>query len=242
MNRLSLQEMRNLLIKKGRLLYGAVFLFCLVCLYGLYTSQWTKVSDLTVDSDSKVLDDKNGRGGTIPERADSGFITHSGKGKHAGEINFVSPVISLSGVLRGRPLDDPFTHPLIGEGVTVIDGNARPAVNGYRTQAVDSYRTQAANSYRTQADGSYNNGQGNRGRNRGRNQVGNAQVRGRNPAPDVQVTGIITGSKPMAILSSNGNEGCYGVGEGPGGVKIQQITDRGVLIGGSGGSRWLYVE
>lgn len=46
MNRLSLQEMRNLLIKKGRLLYGAVFLFCLVCLYGLYTSQWTKVSDL----------------------------------------------------------------------------------------------------------------------------------------------------------------------------------------------------
>ena len=36
MNRLSLQEMRNLLIKKGRLLYGAVFLFCLVCLYGIY--------------------------------------------------------------------------------------------------------------------------------------------------------------------------------------------------------------
>ena len=36
MKRLTLQDMRTFLYKKGRLLYGAVFLFCLVLVYGLY--------------------------------------------------------------------------------------------------------------------------------------------------------------------------------------------------------------
>lgn len=146
MNRLSLQEMRNLLIKKGRLLYGAVFLFCLVCLYGLYTSQWTKVSDLAAEKDDEAkvsMDDKNGRGGTITGASHGrtpvgkgGNITGSSNsglgnktGKKDGEAEIATPVLSLAGVLRGQPLDDPFTHPLRNEDMTVVPSSTQSVGN-----------------------------------------------------------------------------------------------------------------
>lgn len=46
----------------------------------------------------------------------------------------------------------------------------------------------------------------------------------------------------MVILSSAGGEGCYGIGEGPSGVTVQQITAGAVLISDSGATRWLYVD
>lgn len=260
MNRLSLQEMRNLLIKKGRLLYGAVFLFCLVCLYGLYTSQWTKVSDLAADhagadsaSGTASLDAKEGRGGAIPDRVHGGA---NGKGKSEGL--FVAPVISLAGVLRGRPLDDPFTHPLLNEDSTVIAGAAQTAQkggpgnsgvgNGYGpTEAFNTqYVNRSNRGWRTNNYAEYsgiNYGRSGRAYNgdsgsQSKGSYGNRQ----NSMTGIKVTGIITGPTPMAILTNDGDEGCYGVGEGPRGVTVKQIADHAVLISGAGGSRWLYVE
>ncbi|MBE6079974.1 MAG: hypothetical protein E7204_03900 [Veillonella sp.] len=260
--------------------YGAVFLFCLVCLYGLYTSQWTKVSNLAADhagadsaSGIASLDDKAGRGGAVQGQARGGFISDSvrtggrsgtglitggatGKGKDAGL--FVAPAISLAGVLRGRPLDDPFTHSLLNEDSTVMVGAAQTAQKGgtgnsgvgngygqaeaFNTPYVNgSNRGRRTNNYAAYSGNNYDRSGRAYNGDSGAESTGSYGNR-RNSATAIKVTGIITGPTPMAILTSDGSEGCYGVGEGPSGVTVKQISDRAVLISSAGGSRWLYVE
>lgn len=275
MNRLSLQEMRNLLIKKGRLLYGAVFLFCLVCLYGLYTSQWTKVSDLATQKDDNsktTLDAKNGRGGSITEtghgktltgngysvtgRSNSGFSSKNSN--KDGEVELATPVLGLAGVLRGQPLDDPFTHPLRNEDMTVVPssnqsaGNKTNGGNGMNRNGFANSGNKGYGQYGGRQRGhgdSYNGGNGRYGGARQGNSSGavnglsgSGYRSSGNPLNEVHVTGIITGSVPMAILATGAGEGCYGIGEGPTGITVQQITAGAVLISGSGGSRWLHVD
>lgn len=244
MNRLSLQEMRNLLIKKGRLLYGAVFLFCLVCLYGLYTSQWTKVSDLAesreVDrghSGAMNSDDKNGRGGAIAGNSyrtladGKKTLTDDGrKGNTKSGDNEVlaPPVMSLTAALRGHPLDNPFTHPLLNADMTAAGGSGNAPYGS--TSISSGYSDNTGRSFGRRSHNSIYVGSGG----------GDAAVP--KSGDDIKVTGIITGSSPMVILSSAGGEGCYGIGEGPSGVTVQQITAGAVLISDSGATRWLYVD
>lgn len=265
MNRLSLQEMRNLLIKKGRLLYGAVFLFCLVCLYGLYTSQWTKVSDLAesreVDrghSGAMNSDDKNGRGGAIAGNSyrtladGKKTLTDDGrKGNTKSGDNEVlaPPVMSLTAVLRGHPLDNPFTHPLLNADMTAAGESATNRIVG-TTNTADRRNTSGGSGNAPYGSTSISSGYSdNTGRSFGRrshNSIyvgsGGGDAAVPKSGDDIKVTGIITGSSPMVILSSTGGEGCYGIGEGPSGVTVQQITAGAVLISDSGGTRWLYVD
>ncbi|KAF1682872.1 hypothetical protein [Veillonella sp. R32] len=147
MNRLSLQDLRNLLIKKGRLLYGAVFLFCLVCFYGISTAQWQRVTDLSesnangaredisnkshVDDGASYGPNKGTRGGTVSAYNAKGqngvgqaqFTNGKGtNGSSQGETKdqFIAPVIGLAKALRAQPFDDSFTHALLTEDMTAV--------------------------------------------------------------------------------------------------------------------------
>lgn len=147
MNRLSLQDLRNLLIKKGRLLYGAVFLFCLVCFYGISTAQWQRVAELSESNDKGAREDmsdkshfddgasygpnKGTRGGTVGtynakgQNRDGQAQFSNGKeakdsSKGDSKDQFIAPVIGLTKALRAQPFDDPFTHALLTEDMVVV--------------------------------------------------------------------------------------------------------------------------
>lgn len=126
MNRLSLQDLRNLLIKKGRLLYGAVFLFCLVCFYGIMTSQWQRVSELSEGTEEPQVGNtadiriyayganKGTRGGAVTAQGNqvskSSDVSKAKSSKTKGTevAEYVTPIVGLTQALRGYPFDDPF--------------------------------------------------------------------------------------------------------------------------------------
>lgn len=274
MNRLSLQDLRNLLIKKGRLLYGAVFLFCLVCFYGISTAQWQRVAELSesnangtredISNKSRVDDgasygpNKGTRGGTVStynakgqNRAGQAQFTN-GKGTNGssqGETKdqFIAPVIGLTKALRAQPFDDPFTHALLTEDMTVIPlgANVIPKEQNSATEGRDghAYGNQQANlsGIRTNREqrSAYSESNSYNRVNNGYTTKGRVTI---NSLESVHLTGLIGGSTNLALLRTDNGEACYAVGEGPQGILVQAITSEAVLISDGVKSRWLYME
>lgn len=275
MNRLSLQDLRNLLIKKGRLLYGAVFLFCLVCFYGISTAQWQRVTDLSESNSNEVREDisnksnfddgasygpnKGTRGGTVSAYNAKGqnavgqaqFTNGKGtNGSSQGETKdpFIAPVIGLAKALRAQPFDDPFTHALLTEDMTVIPlgtnttSKGRSGTTGVSDSGV--YGSQLANSSEIRANRerrgvAYSESNSYSRVNNGYTTKGRATVNG---LESVHLTGLIGGSTNLALLRTDNGEACYAVGEGPQGILVQAITSEAVLISDGVKSRWLYME
>lgn len=274
MNRLSLQDLRNLLIKKGRLLYGAVFLFCLVCFYGISTAQWQRVTYLSesnfngasedisnkshVDDGASYGPNKGTRGGTVSTYNAKGqnavgqaqFTNGKGSnGSSKGETKdqFIAPVIGLAKALRAQPFDDPFTHALLTEDMTVVPlgANATPKGRGSATEGRDghAYDNQQANSSGIRVNreqrSAYSESNSYSRVNNGYTTKGRVTVNG---LESVHLTGLIGGSTNLALLRTDNGEACYAVGEGPQGILVQAITSEAVLISDGVKSRWLYME
>lgn len=261
MNRLSLQDLRNLLIKKGRLLYGAVFLFCLVCFYGIMTSQWQRVSELSEGTEEPQVGNtadiptyayganKGTRGGAVTAKGNqvskSSDVSKAKSSKTKGTevTEYVTPIVGLTQALRGYPFDDPFLHALRSEDMAVIaldkkGDNTLDRKASSNALGQGRRPTNGVNFNVNRRSSSYNlTGSGNNG-----NQYVSAKATPPNRLQGLHLTGIISGSSNLAMIQSSEGESCYGVGEGPQGIIVQTITKEAVLVNDGQNSRWLHVE
>lgn len=267
MNRLSLQDLRNLLIKKGRLLYGVVFLFCLVCFYGISTSQWQRVTELSdrtevteepVSHNSETISaygaNKGTRGGLIEnnkEKPSVGNSIHNDTSQTRAKNTetreqFITPIMGLTSALRSHPFDDPFIHPLRTENMELATGETNSLVKTDTVSKVqrftDSHQERSGQeTWGKRIGGSY------RGLDEGSKAIAkgshyNQKASQAVTLANIQVTGIVGGTTNLAMIHTDKGEACYGIGEGPGGLTIQAITSEAVLISDGNTSCWLYVE
>lgn len=79
--------------------------------------------------------------------------------------------------------------------------------------------------------GGYSGGSsGHRGSRGGSSSSGGSSGASYSPWQGVEVRGIIGGDVPMVIIGVGNNEGTYGIGEGPGGLRVVSISDTAVVL------------
>ncbi|MDY3974084.1 hypothetical protein [uncultured Veillonella sp.] len=133
MKRLTLQDMRSLIKKKGRLLYGAVFLFCLVLIYGLYmkwqspSNEAAKAGQMQVGNDSKSATSVyNAQPSASMDNSNNSASMHNSKpsaSKYSSQSEGAKgkQIMSLYASLRGLPFKNPFYRDLQSK-VVDLDG------------------------------------------------------------------------------------------------------------------------
>lgn len=188
--------------------------------------------------------------------ADKGADKEDDKGADSSGIHLVQ---GLTGVLRSHPFRDPFAAlDPVPDGAAVGATGYSPAsgtpgaagpkgaiARGRRTgpggviilpdsEQNGSY-TSGSRSYGGYGYGGtgYSGGYGGAVRHRstdGGRGSGSAPAAVYSPWQNVEVRGIIGGDVPMAIIGVGANEGTYGIGEGPSGLRVVAISNTAVVL------------
>lgn len=250
MKRLTLQDLRSFVYKKGRLLYGAVFLFCLVLLYGAYKMY---IPNFLVSMNESGLHSPE-----VVNPAVNGTKTYEGRDHKeetsAGGKSMGHQVLSLQGTLRGRPFENPFYRGLtVSNSDLVQDGGGDPNVEGARGRHVEDTGARNAEGlkirsvdrirHRNIGDAVAHNGVGTEKGSTSDVMAKDKDQRlwsGQQEEP--LLLGIIQGATAVAIIKTAQGEGSYTVGEGPTGIQVQSIGSNYVDMVVHGQQKRVYLQ
>lgn len=250
LKRPTLKDMRTFIIKKGRPLSGAVFLLCLVCGYSYYTHQAEAIDALAADAEARNATNHN---------SDYLKDAKSNRTSTDVDSSGIQLVQSLNGVIRSHPFRDPFDaldpvpdgaalSAVAGSGL--VSGSKDMAgangIIGRRTNqggviiSPDSERNggvvdglRGYGGIYSRNDTAYMHSSKGITEHNGSGSLDTRTSRGAgiyNPWQDIEVRGIIGGDVPMAIIGVGNQEGTYGLGEGPCGLRIVSINDSNVVL------------
>lgn len=268
MKRLTLQDLRTFVYKKGRLLYGAVFLFCLVLFYGLYRTygenMQTSTTDSAISDGRKSLNDsmkkhQNTEAGRS-ETVNSSTHTNTGSSDVKWSDDGAAAtrgrqVYSLNKSLRPLPFEDPFFITLNGEnlgGDGPDDGRIGKSGNTATAKSNNRYdriqKNNGSNQSNQYTGGGRNGGSSNergngnytRGTNGKSSKSGPSSRTGTNN--NITLMGIVQGNKTLVIIQANGEDGIYAVGEGNGQMYVKSIGSNSAVVVVNGVERRLYVQ
>lgn len=267
MKRLTLQDLRTFVYKKGRLLYGAVFLFCLVLLYGLYRTYGENIQSSTPDS--TISDGRKSLSDSMKKRQatavsseianTSAYTTNGSSDAKWSDDGAAAPrgrqVYSLNKSLRPLPFEDPFFITLNGKnslGDGTDDGRNGKSGKSATDKSNNKYdRTQQnnvrnrSNQYTRGGNGnSSSSGSGNGNYTRGTNsKSGKSGPSSRTAVNNnLILLGIVQGNKTLAMIQVNGEDGIYAVGEGNGQIYVKSIGSNSAVVVVNGVERRLYVQ
>ena len=220
------QAVWDIVKRKGRLLCGAVFLFCSIGIYGWHVGVWHDNFGDTSVANTKSMVDTHNRGyeSTVGKQ-----ITDDGE----------KELVSVANSQRAWPLENPFdgiihhgdtTESMSMELVPLQDRGGEDAAKkqrGISELRVGNY-VQALRSRTPQALQGETSTAPKKSVSSSRNKT-------------VTLQGIVTGGHPVALLRVGEQEEACGVGEGVGGVRIVSITDTSVVIADGTGTRRIYL-
>ena len=238
MKRLTLQDLRTFVYKKGRLLYGAVFLFCLVLLYGLYRNYGVNI-------DNGI----HGNSSTAVTTSENAFENNSSSDSKWSDDS-VAPrgrqVYSLNKSLRPLPFDDPFFITLNGKDM--VSHNTGDDTNGKSGKTVagksnNSYERRQQNNRHNTSNQYTVEGNGVSSDNSARRASGGSASSSPAAANNtITLMGIVQGNKTLAMIQADGEDGIYAVGEGNGHMYVKTIGSNSVVIVINGVEQRLYVK
>lgn len=220
------QAVWGIVKRKGRLLCGAVFLFCSIGIYGWHVGALHTVFGHTSAANTTSTIDTHNRGYELTEGKQ---VTDDGE----------KELVSVANSQRAWPLENPFdgiihhgdtTESMSMELVPLQDRGGEDAAKkqrGISELRVGDY-VQALRSRTPQALQGDTSTLPKKSVSSSRNKT-------------VTLQGIVTGGHPVALLCVGEQEEACGVGEGVGGVRIVSITDTSVVIADGTGTRRIYL-
>ncbi len=271
MKRLTLQDLRSFVYKKGRLLYGAVFLFCLVLFYGLYvrnqeraqvSNNQVQVSNNHGQMSKNYGQMSNNQGqtsvkGNQKQRQVNNELKESFDGPRSadGEAPKGQKVISLNPSLRALPFENPFyrniQNKIADRSYATETANGASTVYTSKTAlpkgSSESSGHAGSNDVAFNNISSHNTEFNNSSSSNFSSNHSPSRYTNSNTVPEIHRTkeltlvGIIEGQDALAILNYSQGEGVYAVGEGPPGIVIQYIGHTYVDVVIQGSPRRLYM-
>ena len=220
------QAVWDIVKRKGRLLCGAVFLFCSIGIYGWHVGALHTVFGHTLAANTTSTIDAHNRGYELTEGKQ---VTDDGE----------KELVSVANSQRAWPLENPFdgiihhgdtTESMSMELVPLQDRggeNTAKRQRGSSEMRVGNY-VQALRIRTPQALQGDASTLPKKSVSSSRNKT-------------VTLQGIVTGGHPVALLRVGEQEEACGVGEGVGGVRIVSITDTSVVIADGIGTRRIYL-
>lgn len=215
-----------------------------------------KSSEMKYSDDSQDGSGASGFGGSggsdgfgDSRSSGSGSAGKKSGGSDGADSSGIHLVQGLNGVIRSHPFRDPFDalDPVPdGNAATVAagtmtsnDANGVAGVNGGKGRGrtgqggvivIPELEPNGYYGVRRGYGGSSGGSSGHRGSRGGSSSSGGSSGASYSPWQGVEVRGIIGGDVPMVIIGVGNNEGTYGIGEGPGGLRVVSISDTAVVL------------
>lgn len=220
------QAVWDIVKRKGRLLCGAVFLFCSIGIYGWHVGALYTVFGHTSAANTTSTIDAHNRGYELTEGKQ---VTDDGE----------KELVSVANSQRAWPLENPF------DGI-IHHGDTTESMSMELVPLQDRRGEDAAKKQRGISElrvGNYVQAMRGRTPQALQGETSTAPKKSVSSSRNKTVTlqGIVTGGHPVALLRVGEQEEACGVGEGVGGVRIVSITDTSVVIADGTGTRRIYL-
>ena len=220
------QAVWDIVKRKGRLLCGAVFLFCSIGIYSWHVGALHTLFGHTSAANTTSTIDAHNRGYKLTEGKQ---VTDDGE----------KELVSIANSQRAWPLYNPF------DGI-IHHGDVTESVSMELVPLQDRRGEDAAKKQPGISElrvGNYAKAQWSRTPEALQGYISTAPKKSASPPQNRMVTlqGIVTGERPVALLRVGEQEEACGVGEGVGGVRIVSIADTSVVIADGTGTRRIYL-